>query len=231
MGMLDTSEIQKKRLYLLFVLDSSGSMQGANINAVNTACKEVIESQDLREAGGADAEIYLNVLEFNNSCNWMYEIPQPIENFIWKDLIAGGGTSMGESCRELSKKLDKSEFLQAPAGLAAPVLMLMSDGAPTDDFATGVLTLKNNKYYKHCTRFACAVDGANESVLAEWTGGSVEETVIHAHSPEAIKKWIKVVSIVATKTASKTGAASAATAQDVAVQALSEELDPNDFEG
>jgi uncharacterized protein YegL len=215
-------------------------MQGANIQAVNTACKEAIESDELRNAGGADADIYVGVLEFNTGCRWMTPEPVPIEQFSWRDLSASGNTALGLACRELDKKLRKDEYLQADAGLAAPVIMLMSDGAPTDDFTTGLSIFKNNPYYRQVIKVACAVDNANENVLAEFTGN--REAVIKVHTPEALKEWIKVVSLVTSKVGSQNQGASngqAVSAQDEAISKMREAVkedpilapvNPDDYE-
>ncbi|MCL1992292.1 MAG: hypothetical protein FWG66_05030 [Spirochaetes bacterium] len=234
-GMLDGDAILKKRLYLFFVLDSSGSMAGSNIQAVNTACKEALESEELRNAGGAAAEIYVNVLIFSNGCKWMTSEPVPIDEFIWRNLDANGGTDLGLACRELGKKLTQEEFLQSSGGLAPPVIMLMSDGAPTDDFDTGLAMLQQNRFYKQFIKVACAVAGANEDTLVRFTGN--KEAVIRVHTPEELAKWIKVVSLVTSKVGSQTNAQHD-TAQEEATErlqreykdALDEDLNPDDYD-
>jgi uncharacterized protein YegL len=237
MGITDGVAILKKRLYLFFVLDSSGSMQGANIQAVNTACKEAIESDELRNIG---ADVYVGVLEFNNGCRWMTQEPIPIDQFQWQDLTADGGTDLGLACRELDKKLRKDEYLQAPAGLAAPAIILMSDGEPTDDFGAGLSMFKQNKYYKQTIKVAIAVDNANEQRLAEFTGS--KEAVIKVRTPEALAKWIRVVTLTVSGVGAKNQGASngqVLSAQDEATNKIQEAakedpslegVDPDNFE-
>jgi uncharacterized protein YegL len=223
MGMFGGVEgIVKKQLVLFFVVDTSGSMYGEKIGAVNTAIREVLNDSEFKTAGGADAEILIAILEFNSDCKWHTQVPTSIDSYQWRDLDAEGGTSLGEACKELSKKLDKNAFLNAPGGSAAPVIILLSDGDPTDDFDHGIAILKQNKYYKQTIRLACAIgDDANADVLAQFTGST--ESVLRVHSPEALKKWIRVVSLTASKVGSKsqpTTDGAATPAQDTAINAV-----------
>jgi uncharacterized protein YegL len=220
--MFDGVQTVKKQLVLIFVVDTSGSMSGQKIGAVNTAIQEALADPELRGAGGADADIHVAVLEFSSGCRWQTQMPVPIASYQWHPLDADGGTDLGAACRELSKKLDRSAFLNAPGGSAAPVLLLMSDGEATDDFDHGVNELKQNKYYKQSIRLACAIgDDANLDELAKFT--STREAVLKVHTPEALKKWIRVVSLTASKVGSKNQPAqggSVDSAQGTAVTAV-----------
>jgi uncharacterized protein YegL len=222
MGIFDTEGIVKKQLVLFFVVDTSGSMYGKKIGAVNTALREALADPEFRNAGGADADIHIAVLEFSNGCRWQTQMPVPVDSVQWRDLDADGGTDLGAACRELSKKLDKNQFLNAPGGSAAPVILLLSDGEPTDDFDRGIEELKKNKYYKQTIRLACAIsDDSNFDVLSQFTGS--RESVLRVHTPEALKKWIRVVSLTASKVGSKSQPVSngeVAAAQDTAVAAV-----------
>jgi uncharacterized protein YegL len=207
MGMFDGVETVKKQLALFFLIDTSGSMYGEKIAAVNTACRQALNDPEFKSAGGADANIVVAVMEFSNGCRWQSALPVPVDTVQWQDLDAEGGTDLGAACVELSKKLDKSQFLSAPGGSAAPVILLLSDGEPTDDFIYGANVLKQNKYYKQCIRLACAIgDDANLDVLQEFAGS--KESVLRVHTPEALKKWIRVVSLTASKVGSKSQPAS-----------------------
>jgi uncharacterized protein YegL len=220
--MFDNDGIVKKQLVLFFLIDTSGSMNGEKIGAVNTAIREALNDPEFKSAGGADADILVAALEFNNGCRWITPVPQSIDSFIWNDLDADGGTDLGAACRELSAKLDRNGFLNAPGGSAAPVILLLSDGDPTDDFDSGLAVLKKNKLYNQCIRMACAIgDDANIDLLSEFTSG--RESVLRVHTPEALRKWIRVVSLTTSKVGSKsqpTSGGKAVSVQDTAVAAV-----------
>lgn len=201
MGMFDDIDgIVKRQMVLFFVVDTSGSMQGTKIGAVNTAIREVLP--ELRDAGGSDVDLKVACLTFSSGCKWMYSTPIASDSFQWNNVDADGVTDLGSACRELSEKLSKNGFLKAPSGSVAPAIFLMSDGEPTDDFESGLNLLQQNNWFKHAIKVAVAIgDDANKDVLAKFTGNI--EAVITVHTPEALKKWIRKVSITSSQIGSR----------------------------
>lgn len=206
MGMFDDAEgIVKRQMVLFFLIDTSGSMQGTKIGAVNTAIREVLP--ELQDVGGSDIDLKVACLTFSSGCQWMYPEPISSESFQWNNVEADGVTDLGEACRELSEKLSRNEFLKAPSASVAPAIFLMSDGEPTDDFESGLKELKQNNWFKYAIKVAVAIgDDANTETLAKFTGNI--EAVITVHTPEALKKWIRKVSITSTQIGSKSQPAS-----------------------
>ena len=83
----------------------------------------------------------------------------------------------------------------------------MSDGEPTDDFESDLAKLKDNNWFKYAIKVAVAIgDDANKEVLAKFTG--TIEAVISVHTPEALKKWIRKVSVTSSQIGSKSQPAS-----------------------
>ena len=202
MGLHDgREEIVKRQLVLFFIVDTSGSMMGTKITEVNEAIRGVIP--ELPDVGGSDVDLKVACLKFSTGCEWMYPKPIAAESFTWQELQADGVTDMGMAFEELDKKLSRHEFLTAPSGSVAPVLFLMSDGEPTDDYFSGLSKLRDNNWYKHAIRVALAVgDDANKDVLKEFTGNI--EAVITVHTPEALRKWIRKMTITTTMIGTKT---------------------------
>lgn len=201
MGMFDDIDgIVKRQMVLFFVVDTSGSMQGTKIGAVNTAIREVLP--ELKDAGGADIDLKVAFLTFSSGCQWMYPTPIASDSFQWTTVDADGVTDLGAACRELNDKLSKNGFLKAPSGSVAPVIFLLSDGEPTDDFESGINLLQQNNWFKHGIKVAVAIgDDANKDVLAKFTGNI--EAVITVHTPEALRKWIRKVSITSSQIGSR----------------------------
>lgn len=206
MGLHDgREEIVKRQLVLFFIVDTSGSMMGSKITKVNEAIRGVLP--ELKDAGGSDIDLKVACLKFSSGCEWMYPTPIASESFQWQELQADGVTDMGMAFEELNSKLSKNAFLTAPSGSVAPVLFLMSDGEPTDDYVSGLNKLKNNNWYKYAIKVALAVgDDANKDVLKDFTGKI--EAVITVHNPEALKKWIRAVSVTSSKIGSQSQPAS-----------------------
>lgn len=201
MGMFDDVEgIVKRQMVLFFVVDTSGSMQGTKIGAVNTAIREVLP--ELKDAGGSDIDLKVACLTFSSGCKWMYSTPIASDSFQWTNVDADGVTDLGSACRELNDKLSKNGFLKAPSSSVAPVIFLLSDGEPTDDFESGINLLQQNNWFKHGIKVAVAIgDDAKKDVLAKFTGNI--EAVITVHTPEALRKWIRKVSITSSQIGSR----------------------------
>ncbi len=206
MGLHDgREEIVKRQLVLFFIIDTSGSMMGSKITQVNEAIRGVLP--ELPDAAGADIDLKVACLKFSSGCEWMYPTPIAAESFSWQEVQADGVTDLGAAFEELNNKLSKNAFLTAPSGSVAPVLFLMSDGEPTDDYVSGLNKLKNNNWYKNAIKVALAVgDDANKDVLKDFTGNI--EAVITVRTPEALRKWIRKVSVTSSMIGSKSQPAS-----------------------
>jgi uncharacterized protein YegL len=193
--------ITRRQMVLFFLIDTSGSMQGTKIGAVNTAIREVVP--DLRGVGGADVDLKISVLEFSTGCKWQNPAaPVSVDTFSWVNLSADGVTDLGAALKELNDKLSRNSFLKAPSASVAPVLMLMSDGQPTDNYQSSLALLKNNNWFKSAIRVALAIGSdADTDVLAEFTGNT--ETVITVYTPEVLRKMIKKVSITSSQIGSR----------------------------
>jgi uncharacterized protein YegL len=201
MGIFDKVEgIVKRQMVLFFIVDTSGSMTGTKIGAVNTAIREVLP--ELKGIGGSDVDLKIACLKFSSGCSWMHPSPVPVENFQWNNLSADGVTDFGAACRELADKMSKDKFLSAPSASVAPAIFLMSDGEPTDDYKGGLAALGQNNWYKYAIKVAVAIgEDANIDVLKEFTGNI--EAVITVHTPEALRKMIRFVSVTSSQIGSK----------------------------
>ena len=149
MGLLDKVEIPRKMCPVIFLLDTSGSMSGAPIGAVNRAIENVMPELVSMNESNADNEIKVAVMTFDYDAKWVIgedELlsPEDVTNS-WRDLDANGYTSMGAAFRSLNEKLSVSHgFMKRASGSVAPVLFLLSDGEPTDDYRAGLQVLQKN---------------------------------------------------------------------------------------
>ena len=197
-------EIPRKVLTLFYLVDTSGSMSGSKIGALNTAVRETLPIVNEISKSNSDSKIKIAVLEFSSGCEWMYPTPKDVEDFEWVDLDAGGLTSMGEAYEILSDKLSQSHgFMQEATGSFAPVILLLSDGVPTDDAEHGLQKLQANKWFKVATKIAIAIGNETYTqALVDFTGN--EEAVLTVHTIDELKKIIRMVSVTASRVNSKT---------------------------
>lgn len=200
----DTEAIPRKVLPMFFLIDTSGSMAGEKIGSLNSAMEEVLLELADMSTGSIDAEIKMAVLEFSSGCTWQTPGLISVEKYgAWQTLKAGGVTDMGAACLELDQKLSrKGGYMVTPSGSFAPIVFLMSDGIPVDDFEKGLEKLKQNNWFKASLKIALAIgDDADENLLAKFTGN--RELVVTVHDKEQLTKMIKTLSITSAAIGSK----------------------------
>ena len=197
----DVVEVTRRTMVLFFVVDTSGSMNGAKIGTVNSAIEEIVpELKDISEQN-ADAQIKVATLSFSTGAKWINE-PVAAESFRWNYLNANGVTDLGKACAELNDKLSRNAYMGDIAGSFAPVIFLLSDGEPTDNYMESLEKLRENNWFKKAIKVAVAIgNDANRRVLSDFTGDP--DAVITVHTPEALKKWIQFVSVTASQIGSK----------------------------
>jgi uncharacterized protein YegL len=203
MALTDKIEIPRRTMVLFFLIDSSGSMSGSKIGAVNAAIEEVIPALKEVSDENADAQIKVAALEFSSGARWLTANgPIEVDQFSWNDIDAAGVTDFGAACSELNEKLSTKAFMKEAAGSFAPAIFLLSDGDPTDDWQHYLSELKQNNWFKAAVKVAVAIgDDANKDVLKEFTG--TMEAVLETHNAAMLKKMSKFVSIRASQVASK----------------------------
>jgi uncharacterized protein YegL len=202
MGMLDKAEIPRRMCPVFFLLDTSGSMVGAPLGAVNAAMEGVLPELISMNNDNPDVQLEIAVMSFDTSIKWVTGtgLVKP-ENYVWNDLNAGGGTSMGAAFKELEKVLSVSQgFMNRASGSVAPVLFLLTDGEPTDAYQEGLQALGGNNWYKVAAKVAIGYGQSKDSVLREFTGNI--ETVLHTNNPKDLKNMIRFVTITSSMVAS-----------------------------
>lgn len=220
-------EVSRRTMTLFFVVDASGSMDGAKMGTLNSAIEEVIP--EIRKISGenADAAIKIAVLEFSSGTRWITPAPMDAEDFTWSFLTADGLTDFGAACKQLNEKLSRKAFMSDVAGSFAPAIFLLSDGEPTDEYSSELSKLMENNWFKKAIKVAVAIgEDANKAVLAEFTGN--KEAVLTVHTPEALTKMIRFVSVTTSQIGSKSsgvgkgGVDEAANKQDEMIDKINE---------
>ena len=190
--------IPRRAMTLFLLIDSSGSMAiNGNMGKVNGAIEEMIPLlRDISDEQ-SDAEIKLAVLEFSSGCSWATgdNGPVSLDDFEWNDMVAGGLTDMGAAFRELESKLSRNAFMNNAAGNYAPVIILLTDGEPTDDYISGLKVLQHNNWFRHAVKIAVSVENSSDDVLTEFTGS--DETVLKYDGEKSdLKKLLTRLAVV-----------------------------------
>jgi uncharacterized protein YegL len=132
------------------LLDTSGSMEGAKIGALNDAMSNILVT--LQGAAFDDSPIELAIMTFGKNAQWMYDSPRSVMDYGWKELKANGMTPLGSACQELDAALKSYTSLGEKVGI-----IVLSDGCPTDDFESGISLLKQNAVFTESYRYALAL--------------------------------------------------------------------------
>jgi len=205
------TSLKKRAMVVFFVIDISGSMQGARIGAVNDAIRNVLPELKKRERTNTAAEIRIAVLEFSTSAHWRTISPEPVSTFQYEDIEhVGGGTNYGAAFSALNEKLSRKQFLSSTAGAYTPLIIFMTDGKPSDMglYKEELESLKKNKWFQYSTRAGIAIEeGALSTecmhVLAEFTEN--EKNVYEAKNTIVLAKQIKLVTLTGVDTVTHQG--------------------------
>ncbi len=215
---LDAMEPAKKSMTIFFLIDVSGSMKGTKIGSLNSTMEELLPS--LIGVGEASTDVKIAIMKFSTDVEWVTPEPVRIEEYqYWNRLEAEGLTFMGDAFLELSRKLSRSSFLNSPSISFAPVIFLLSDGSPNDDWKKGLETLKQNKWFQHGLKIALGIGSkVNMDVLRAFTGN--DELAVQAKNAEQLRELIKLLAV----TSSQIGSRSLALVDNSSRQQTGEEV-------
>ncbi len=193
-------EMASRPLHFIWIADCSGSMGvDGKIQALNTAIREAIPHMRDVAKENPNAQVLVRAVKFSNGAQWHVAPPTPVEDFEWTDLTADGVTDMG---RALALVAEQMKVPPMTDRALPPVLVLISDGQPTDDFAAGLKSLLDLPWGKKAVRIAIAIgEDADHDVLQRFIANP-EVKLLQANNPEALVRHIKWASTAVLKAAS-----------------------------
>ncbi|MBI3734322.1 MAG: tellurium resistance protein [Chloroflexi bacterium] len=193
-------ELATRPLHFIWMADCSGSMKGdGKIQALNAAIREAIPHMRAVADENPNAQVLVRAIRFANGAQWHIAQPTAVADFKWSDLSADGHTDMGEALAMLAEQLKIPPMSDRAL---PPVLVLISDGQPTDNFQQGLDMLLAQPWGKKAVRIAIAIgEDADHEVLQLFIGNP-ELKPLQANNPEALVRQIKWVSTAVLKAAS-----------------------------
>jgi len=192
-------EMASRPLHFIWLVDCSGSMMGEKIQSLNYAIRQTIP--DMRSAAdeNPNAQLFIRAVKFSEGASWHIATPTPVDEFEWIDLEAEGLTDMGKAFELVSNQLQMPPM---PERALPPVIVLLSDGQPTDEYRKSLEDLLNLPWGKKAIKIAIAIGSdADTTVLKEFMNNS-ELPVLQANNPQALIKYIKWASTVAKQVSS-----------------------------
>jgi len=159
-----------RRLPVYLVLDVSGSMVGEPIEAIKQGLGMCVSA--LRGEPIALETAYLSVITFESTVKQIVPLTDLI-SFQEPQFKASGATSLGAALGLLSEKINTEVKIgtQEEKGDWKPLVFLMTDGMPTDNWQEGADKIKKCK----ATIIACAAGfDADTNILKQITENVVE---------------------------------------------------------
>ena len=78
----------KRPLQFIYIVDCSGSMQGAKIESVNASISETIVPMREVANENPNAKVLVRVIKFSDGAQWHVSQPTDIQDFTWKAIAA-----------------------------------------------------------------------------------------------------------------------------------------------
>lgn len=189
-------KLAARPLHFIWILDVSRSMANdGKIQALNNAIHEALFNMKEVAAKNCEAELSIRAITFSSGAQWHISEPVRVEDFKWEDVTADGVTDMGKAFRMVA---DQLKMPPMPERALPPVLVLISDGQPTDDYGSGLKALMEQPWGKKAVRLAIAIGhDANLEVLQKFIGHS-ELRPLMAKNADALAQCMKWASTVVT---------------------------------
>ena len=187
-------ELASRPIHFFWVVDCSGSMSyDGKINTVNNAIEECIPEMAAAADNNPNAQLLVRALQFSSGASWLTAEPVPVEDYSWEPLEANGLTELGMAFELLAAQLSIPPM---PSRALPPVIVLLSDGMPTDDYKKGLNKLKALPWFKKAVKIAISIGkDAEDDILEEFTGN--KELILQANNAAALAKMIKWASTTA----------------------------------
>jgi len=176
-----------RRLPVYLLLDTSGSMSGEPIEAVKNGVQIMISS--LRQNPQAIETAFISVITFDSAAQQIIPLTD-LASFQMVDIRATGVTALGDALKLVAGKIDTevAKTTTEQKGDWKPLVFIMTDGIPTDDWQAGLADFKKRK-----TAFtvACAAgSGADTSILKQITENVVSLDTADSASIGKFFLWV-----------------------------------------
>jgi uncharacterized protein YegL len=171
------------------------------IQALNIAIREAIPALQQAARDNPEAQVLVRALRFSRGAQWHIAVPTPVDELRWEDVTADAHTDMGKALAMVAEEMKVPPM--KPRSLP-PVLVLISDGQPTDDFSVGLKKLMDQPWGRAAVRLAIAIgQDADLDVLQRFIGMSPEERApLQADNAEMLVeniRWASTIGVAGSK--------------------------------
>lgn len=194
MSELKKFQVQTARpLPIIVLADTSGSMSvDGKIEALNKGLKDMISSFACESR--LRAEIQVSVITFGGNqaeLNLPLTPAHQLQSFT--PLVAEGMTPLGGALSLTSEMIEDKDCF--PSRAYKPVIVLVSDGYPNDDWQGPFARMVNGERSSKATRFAMAIGAdADEAMLGDFANDP-EAPLFRAENARDIQRFFRAVTM------------------------------------
>lgn len=163
---VEFAENSEPRCPCVLILDTSASMEGEPIDQLNKGLQELLQHLKKDDLTAKRGEIA--VVTFNSEITIEQDFVTP-DGMNLPSLKADGCTRAGAGIEQGLDLIEARKKIYRANGMAyyRPIVLIITDGEPTDDVARAIQRIKDAEANKKAVVFAVGVEGANMGRLAE----------------------------------------------------------------
>jgi len=197
MSMFDAAKFtvaSAKSLPVILLLDTSGSMAGEKIESLNRAVTKMLVTFAKEPIPVSD--VLVSIVTFGGQAT-IVQLPRRASEVCFVGMDAGGGTPLGAAL-DLTRVLIEDR-VQIPSRSYRPLVVLVSDGVPTDEWASRLSEFVQTGRSSKCDRMAMGIgpeakSGEGRRVLESFVAGT-GHAVFGADDAGEIHKFFKLVTM------------------------------------
>ena len=185
-----------RALPVIILADTSGSMSvNGKISSLNEAIQNMVST--FKQESARQAEIQVGLITFGgNEAELHLPLAKATGIKAIEPLEATGRTPMGSAFELATKVLEDKELITSRD--YRPVVILLSDGIPTDSWKSGLERLCNSERGQKASRFAMAIGAEANIDVLEAFNNDLEAPVFKAHEARDIHRFFRAVTMSVT---------------------------------
>ncbi len=183
-----------KPLPIILLLDTSGSMYGDKIRSLNDAVRKMLGTFTKEESRAN--QFLVSIITFGGTASLAYS-PTAASELTYTNLSADGGTPLGAAIDVAKSLIEDRE--QTPSRAYRPLVVLVSDGVPTDSWESELDYFIQDGRSAKCDRMALGIGqeaygGPGRATLERFIAGTGHQ-VFEANDAGEIHNFFKFVTM------------------------------------
>jgi len=169
-GPPESERTQQRAFPLFLVIDTSASMSGEPIQRLTSSISRLLD--DLLQTPSANVAVLISIIAFGSEAREIVPLSPLNPETLTFSLEPSGATSLGSALHLLASRL--ADPSQMPRQHLRPMILVFTDGQPTDDWQAGLAALNHTKLGRAARRVCVALGDMHDlGVLQAIAGDSV----------------------------------------------------------